>query len=239
MYAAETNNGFPLLIFVLIAVAAVAAIAWGFYASAKRRKELAAWAAQRGLSFDPAKRAGFAEGLGFPEFEKGENRYAYNLCEGRWPGGRGVSCFDFHYETYSTDKDGNRETHHHHFSAALVQSELPLKPLAIRPEGLFDRVAEFFGADDIDFESAEFSRKFHVTSPDRRWAFDVIHTRAMAFLLDQPGWSVQMAGSVVAVFQSGRVLGAGDFERAVSVATGLLDLFPPYLREQLAGGTAP
>jgi hypothetical protein len=223
---------------LLFGALVVAAIAWGVVAAAKRRKELAAWAAQKGLSFDPANRGGFAEGLGFPEFEKGENRYAYNLCEGKWADGRAVSCFDYHYETYSTDKDGKRETHHHHFSAVLVNSELPLKPLAIRPEGLFDRVAEFFGADDIDFESAEFSRKFHISSPDRRWAFDVIHTRAMAFLLDHSGWSLQMSGSLVAVFQSGRVLGAAEFEQAVAVATGLLDLFPPYLREQLSAGTA-
>ena len=46
---------------------------------------------------------------------------------------------------------------------------------------------EFFGHDDIDFESAEFSRNFYVKSSDRKWAFDILHARAMEFLLAEDG----------------------------------------------------
>ena len=49
------------------------------------------------------------------------------------------------------------------FSTIVVESDVVLEPLFIRPERLFDKVKEFVGIDDIDFESAEFSRKFGKT----------------------------------------------------------------------------
>ncbi|MCZ6810529.1 MAG: hypothetical protein O7D97_00875, partial [Planctomycetota bacterium] len=55
--------------------------------------------------------------------------------------------------------------------------------LLIRREGMFDKLAGAFGFDDIDFESAEFSKRFYVKSPDKRFAYDVIHPRMMEFLL--------------------------------------------------------
>jgi hypothetical protein len=48
---------------------------------------------------------------------------------------------------------------------------------------VFDRIAGVFGFDDIDFESEEFSRKFHVKSRDKKFAYDVCHSRMMEFLL--------------------------------------------------------
>jgi hypothetical protein len=55
--------------------------------------------------------------------------------------------------------------------------------LIIRPEHFFDRFAGVFGFDDIDFESAEFSKSFFVKSRDRRFAYDVIDARMMEFLM--------------------------------------------------------
>ena len=39
-----------------------------------------------------------------------------------------------------------------------------------------------FGSNDIDFESAEFSRRFQLTSPDGRWAHGVLNPRTMEFV---------------------------------------------------------
>jgi len=109
----------------------------------------------------------------FPNFtclQEGSNRYACNIMQGT-DAGHGVCAFDYHYETYSTDSKGNRTTYHYNFSVVIISTGLPLKPLSIRRETFFDKVGAFLGCEDINFESAEFSRAFFVKSPDRRWAF--------------------------------------------------------------------
>jgi hypothetical protein len=206
-----------------------------FYLEAKRRKELALWAQSKRLVFSAGKNYGME--ARFPELSalrQGENRYACNVMEGDWAG-RPVTAFDYHYETYSHDSKGRRQTHHYNFSTVVIGSSLPLKQLFIRPEGLFDKVAEFFGVDDIDFESAEFSRKFFVKANDRKWAYDVIHTRTMEFLLGSPRFTIQFIPMAVAAWRAS-TFSVRDFEAAAEVIRGILDRLPDYLVKQLKEG---
>ena len=219
------------LLIVMVVVVIVGAIAYGYYAAEKRRKELLNWTQAHQLTFDPTK--AYDLDNRFPQFKRlqqGANRYAHNVMQGSWKG-RDFLGFDYHYETYSTDSKGRRQTHHHHFSAVILSSDMPLKPLQIRPEGIFDKITEFFGFDDIDFESAEFSRAFHVSAQDRRWAYDVLHARAMQFLLDQPRFSLQMGEHTVIVHRS-RTFAPDEFGIAAEVVCGLLDGLPEYVVQQ-------
>lgn len=225
-------NAQPFLLFALIAAVVIAFIAIGAWQTAKRRKELMAWAQSKGLSFSAGKDHGFDER--FAEFQclkQGEDRYAYNVMDGQWAS-RPFTAFDFHYETHSRDSKGRRQTSHHHFSAAILGSPLPLKPLLIRPERLFDKITEFFGYDDIDFESAEFSRKFYVKAEDKRWAYDVIHPRAMEFLLGAPQFTIQFARDRVMAYRAS-CFSTADFENAAQTVLGLLERLPQYLVKQL------
>ena len=43
---------------------------------------------------------------------------------------------------------------------------------------LIDQAVDFNKSQDVGFEWAEFSRAFHVKSPDKRWASDVLHQEA-------------------------------------------------------------
>ena len=113
----------------------------------------------------------------------------------------------------------------------IIESAIPLKPLHLRREHLFDKVSEFFGVDDIDFESAEFSRKFYVKSPDKRWAYDVIHARMMEYLLDAPTFSIQFAGSYVIAWRSSW-FGPAEFEAGANLICGILDRLPGYVVQQ-------
>ena len=223
----------PWLIFIPFLLLIIAVAVWGAYAAAQRRKELAAWCARRGFTFSADRDRSFMERYpNFDCFRKGDqDRYAYNIMTGRW-GERPLIAFDYHYETVSTDSKGRRTTHSHHFSGVILHSALPLKPLFIRPEGFFDKVTEFFGHDDIDFESAEFSRKFYVRSPDRRWAYDVIHQRTMEFLLSQPTFTIEFDGPHALAFRGG-TFGVAEFEQAADVIAGVLDRLPDYLKKQL------
>jgi hypothetical protein len=223
------------ILFLILGLAAVAGLAiYQYYRSQQRKQELAALAARYGWLYQPGKDRGMESRFGaFSCLQKGSNRYAYNILEGKYTG-RSICGFDYHFETYSTDSKGNRQTHHHYFSAVVLDTQLPLKPLIIRPEGFFDKIGEFFGMDDIDFESDEFSRQFHVTSPDRRWAFDVIHQETMEFLLAAPRFKIELAGPRVIAYRS-NCFDPDEFEHALEVSAGIIDRLPNYLLREWKG----
>jgi hypothetical protein len=117
----------------------------------------------------------------------------------------------------------------------LINSGLPLKSLVIRPEHFFDKVTEFFGYDDIDFELNEFSRKFYVKSPDKKWAFDVIHQATMEFLLDSPKFHLELQGPYVMAYHKSSTFDIEEFSAAIAVIEGVLDRLPEYLLRELKG----
>jgi len=221
-----------IILFVLAALAIAAIIIWQIYASAQRRKELAAWAASKGLHFDPSRDYQLDER--FPTFSclrRGSGRYAFNRMSGVWQGHEFLG-FDYHYETHSTDAKGHRRTHHHHFSAVVLSSPVPLKTLFLRPEGFLDKITEFLGFDDIDFESTEFSENFYVKAPDKRWAYDVLHQRTMEFLLNSPRFSIHLDGDWGIAYRSSR-FSAEEFGAAAEVLRGIFERLPRYLTEEL------
>jgi len=220
------------LIFALMVALVIGVGIVGYLQGEKRKKELAEWAARRGFSFDPASDYDFDSRYAeFDALRQGSSRYAYNIVRGSLEG-RPICAFDYHYATHSTDSKGRRQTHHHHFSSVIVEAGMPLKPLRIRKEGFFDKIGEFIGFDDIDFESAEFSRTFHVKAADRRWAYDVLHQKAMEFLLASPHFTIE--------FQTRRVLTGGggkfsaaDFDAALEVTARLLEMIPASVVREL------
>lgn len=234
---------FFIAIVVFAIVAIILGLIWSARLKEKRRKELSGWAQVNGLKFlpDPDHSIGFRYQF-FKALQRGDNRYAYNIMQGI-PGKRLVCAFDYHYETHSRGSKGQRQTHHHHFSALVVDAALPLKPLFIRPEGLFDKVTEFVGLDDIDFESAEFSRKFFVKSPDRRWAYDVLHQKTMELMLSYPRFHLEFQGSRVMAYYDRKTFSAGEFESALRLVNGILDNLPESvvrdLKEMNTGGRQP
>lgn len=225
---------FPVIIVFGILLVVGFAI-YGIIQARARRNALATWAAQQGLRFAPDNVRGFDER--FPAFgclQQGSNRFAYNVGTGTWHQ-RQVLTFDYHYETHSTNSKGETETSHWYFSAAIVESNVPLKPLLIRPEGFFDKVKSLFGFEDINFESAEFSRKFFVSAPDRKWAYDVLHQRAMEFLLVSPVFSIAFDTRSVIAWR-GSTFKPEEFTQALTVVRGLLEGLPTYVIKQQTEG---
>jgi hypothetical protein len=219
-------------IFFLFIALIVVLVIFGAVHAERRRKELRAWARSRRMSFRA--RPDYSIDNRYPEFDcfrRGDNRYAHNIMHGTREG-RGAWAMDYHYETTSRDSDGDESTTHHHFSAILLEVDLPLRPLFIRPEGFFDKIGEFFGLDDIDFESAEFSRKFFVKSKDKRWAFDVIQQTTMEFLLASPRYTIQFGDRVIAAWNVS-TFDPADFEAAFQVVEGILDRLPESLLREM------
>jgi hypothetical protein len=219
-------SGTTVLAFLAVAML----VAVGVWFGAKRKKELAAWAAKAGLTFSSGTNRSFDNR--YPQFgclRRGHSRCAYNIATGLW-NGRPLEAFDYRYVT-GQGKD--RTTHT--FSAIILGSALPLKPLHIRSENVLDKLTEFLGADDIDFESDQFSREFHVKSPDKKWAYDVLHQRTMEFLLSRPKFSIEFDTESVICWRNRR-FDVRTRESAIGVVEGILDRLPEYVvREQGRG----
>ena len=223
-----------ILLIALFLVLIIGGAIYGHYRSEQRKQALAEFARQHGWQFSPdTQRDVESRYAAFSCLQQGSDRYAYNIFEGQ-AAERDICGFDYHYATHSTDSKGRRTTHHHYFSAIVVEVPLDLKPLVIRPEGFFDKITELLGFDDIDFELAEFSRKFCVKADDRRWAYDIIQQSTMEFLLHAPQFTIQLAGHHVMAYRA-QLFDPADFEQALEVIGGVVDRLPGYLIRELKG----
>jgi hypothetical protein len=214
----------PLLILGIIGLGVYA-----YQADKKRREAMAAWARARGWRLRPGKVQGLEHDYpALKVFKRGHSRSAKNTITGEYEG-RPVRLMDYHYVT---GHGKNRSTHN--IGVVIMQTEFPVIPLHIRRENPFDKVGEFLGKDDIDFESAEFSRKFYVTSHDRKWAYDVIHQGAMDYLLGSPSYDIAFGFQEIAITKRGH-FAPDKYDEALALAHGLYRLIPDYVVQQMKG----
>lgn len=132
----------------------------------------------------------------FEDFQSGHSRGATWIRHGKVSvhGIRGEMVFgDYHYKvTSGSGKNQTTTTYQFSFLLWVPIMELP-ESLALRQENFLDRIGEWVGVDDIDFESSEFSRKFHIKCSDKRAAVDLFDPRMMEWMLEEtpPGMSVR------------------------------------------------
>ncbi|MEW6307318.1 MAG: hypothetical protein AB1705_28015 [Verrucomicrobiota bacterium] len=216
------------LIFIAVVVFAIICGIFAWQAEKKRREELAALAAQLGLRYSRERDHNLAVRFGFlNKLAQGANRYAFNILSGQHQD-HNVTIFDYHYETYSRNSKGHRQTHHHYLGCLILTLDRDFPELTITEEGLFSKIAQFVGYDDIDFESAEFSKQFCVRSADKKFAYDVCHTRMMEYLLANPDLNVEIDVDCLAII-FGRRLEIHDIPRNLERLLAIRKLMPEYL----------
>lgn len=217
-----------ILILVLVIGGFVALAIFAAMAGKRRREELAALALRLGLNYQAERDATLADRLKFLNaLAQGSNRYAYNILSGRYQT-REVLLFDYHYETHSTDSKGHRQTDHHHFSCFVLTLPQSFPELRITREGFLSKVAQVFGYDDIDFESAEFSRAFCVRSKDKKFAYDVCNAQLMEYLLANRDLSVELEDRALAL-AFGSCLTAPAIEFNLQRLLAIRSHLPEYL----------
>ncbi len=218
---------FGILILVIFAAVVIALGIYAHLAERKRQEALAATAAGLGLTFRPDRDRGLAAAFQWlGALANGTNRYAYNILRGQWRGHPAI-VFDYHYQvTRNTGKSSS--TTHYHLSVFALTLPVSFPELRIVPEEFGSKVAQAFGWEDIDFESAEFSGAFTVRSKDRRFAYDVCHPRMMEFLLNHRDLRIEIEGDTLATWSSGR-LRPETLEPALDRIAGLRGLLPNYL----------
>jgi hypothetical protein len=227
---------FPVLAIVAFIVVFALLAYHSHLQNQKRLAELTSLAQQIGWRFDPESDYDFdGQYSQFSAFCRGSRRYAYNTLTGAiqigdesWPARMG----DYHYQTTSSDGKRTR-THHHYFSYLLVQLPYPSLPdLRLRREGLFDKLASSFGFDDIDFESAEFSKRFHVKSSDKKFAYDVVHPAMMEFLLASNAPAVEIERSDLCLSDES-IWTPAEYREQLVWTERFLKLWPTHLVAEL------
>lgn len=219
------------ILFVLGVIAVIGFGAYFSWLSAKRRREgMVAVASKLGLRFDPTKRYDLAKRYGFLDaLRKGSRRYAFNILTGTYEGHE-VEAFDYHYETHSTDSKGRRQTHHHYFSFFVLTLPAAFPELKIGREGIFSKIAQALGHNDIDFESHDFSRRFCVRSKDKKFAYDFCNAQMIEYLMTGDGFSIEVEGASLAMAFTKR-LDPSQLQASLDRLIRIRGLMPDYLFE--------
>jgi hypothetical protein len=228
-----------VLLFVTVAGLIALGVWYGYHLEAKRREALLALGQALGLTFRAGPDRDFDGLHPHSPFRTGRDRRAFNLLEGattidgeRFP----VTLGDYRY---SEQQGKQRVTRR--FSFALFRLPYPAVPdLGIRREHLGDKIMGAIGLDDIDFESEEFSRRFHVKSPDKRFAYAVVDPRMMEFLLGgTPPAILLHQGECLLTVSVHRRWDVEAFRRHFDWACEFFRRWPEHLRRELAERRPP
>ncbi|MHC4325617.1 MAG: hypothetical protein ACYSUX_15225 [Planctomycetota bacterium] len=212
----------PLVIVGFVAIFIVVLVL-GYISALKRREAMAAVAAKLGMQFMPHKDRYMPKRYRFlNKLRQGSGRYAFNILSGSYQGHE-VILFDYHYKTGS-----GKNTHHHYLSFFILHLQIPFPELIIAPEGIFSKIAQAVGYDDIDFESHEFSRKFCVRSPNKKFAYDVCNARMIEYLLSNTDLSIEIENNAMAISFNSR-LAPERIEPNLNRLITVRSLLPDYL----------
>jgi hypothetical protein len=122
------------------------------------------------------------------------------------------------------------------FSYLIVQLPVPSTPeLIVRREGVKDRLVTTVLPAQVDLESAEFNRRFFVRAGSKKFAFAVLHPRAMEFLMRSRPPMVEIRSGWMCLTNGSRRWKPAEFLAQVAWAEKFLALWPEYLFEALGG----
>jgi len=231
-FIAEMGNQAPvgfILIFVLVLAVIIGVAVLQHHFAKKRREAIRQVAEKLGLRFHPEKNYRAGQQLKFLDAIRGHNRYGFNIMDGQY-GGFPVSALDFHYETRSTDSKGKRRTTHHYLSIFICCLPRSFAELRIHREGFLDKLVDTIGFNDIDFESAEFSRQFSVRSKDKKFAYDFVNVQMMDYLLRNTDLAIEVEGKMLCIYFKRR-LDPAMLEPQLKRLVALREHMPKYLFE--------
>lgn len=229
-----------IVILIVLVVALIGAAMYMAHRAAKKRREaLAALAGELGWQFDSSRDTRHDnEYAHFEVFRRGHSRAAYNTLQGSTEiddRSFRAKMGDFTYKvTHHTGK--GTQTRTYRFSYLILHLPFAGVPdLLIRREGVFDKLAGVLGFDDIDFESAEFSRKFYVKGSDKRFAYDVVHPRMMEFLLASQPPVIDIEQGRCCITDGRTKWQPQEFRSMLEWAREFFDRWPDHLTSQLQG----
>jgi hypothetical protein len=236
-----------LIVLAVIVVIALIAVAASVHAQRERERKatLLQWAAHEGFIYhddDPWNLD--ARFRGVRDIGRGHSRYAFEVLAREMPAPAFI--FRYHFRTTETrtvtrtDSRGNTYTttetyeQDHWRRYLIVELNASFPSLAIRREGLFDKLAALVGFDDINFESEAFSRRYHCKSDRRDFAYAVIHPQMMQWLMDQP-FTAELADHLFIMDLSSTGHDAATCAAAWEAARGFINRIPSFVWQDYGG----
>ncbi len=193
------------------------------FAQDQRVSALKNWAMGQGFSFERATDHGVAESFSdLQSLAQGTKQYATDLIAGVWEGFEFLG-FDYHYQTVVPTPDGRRRVDVHHFSAVVMVSDVPLRPLLICPKDFAPHAPALYA--EIPIEHSEFARGFSVQGPDSSWAHEVLQPKMIEFLLNSPRYVVEFGKKHMIAYRSG-FFEEMHFGAAADLLSGILKRLP-------------
>lgn len=174
----------------------------------------------------------------FDYFSKGHSQECENTVEGAieihgFP--HHLKMGDYLYKETDSDEDGTSTTTYRFSYLCLHLPYLHVPDLFIRRETMTDKLGAAVGFDDINFESADFSRTFHVSASDKRFAYDVITPTMMEFLLRAPDVGVELRSGILCFVSDMRRWKAEEFMPRVNWASHFIGLWPEHVIQSYTG----
>ncbi len=210
-----------------------------------RRREFDRWASAGGFHYNGSRAWNVAERFPGLRLPFGRESCAFpHVFAGEFAGldGRRRSAW-WGELTYAVGSADRIRTVSEAF-VVLDLGPLDLPPIEIRPAETGDSLAAAMGLEGLRLESVEFGKRFHVTSADKRGAWDLLDARLMRRLLDAPpGLALATGGPWVAVLRlvgvsappafpfvgPGKGVSIADLEAIRDEARQLLAAFPRTL----------
>jgi hypothetical protein len=205
----------------LLAIIA-AAIYYSYLMEKKRVEDLKKVAAELAFEFEPKGNAGFLQSLGsFHLFAQGHSRVLSNLMRGRTLDLE-VAIFDYRYTTGS----GKHKHIWNHSVVSFRFAGTPLPVFSLRPENMGHKIGQWFGSQDIDFEThPRFSRSYLLRGTDEAAVRSVFNKAVLDFFEAKPGLCTEGAGNTLLFYRERKRMKPEEIRGLMEEGFGVLGLF--------------
>jgi hypothetical protein len=212
------------LIWIAVALLAVAVVAWRFGRRRDRQRRLMLLCERASLEFSALDPFPDTLWLPFRLFGQGPARGTENVV---WndDDGDDARAFDFWFEER---KNEDSIPVVRRFSCALVVLPFACRRLEVAPHGISGEVRELIEGDDLELELEEFNRRFDVHAEDRRFAVTFLDQRMMrAMMALPPGVSMLVNEDRMLLIAS--LLPAGEVLLLLEAARAMRRHVPPVV----------
>jgi hypothetical protein len=210
--------GAVIILMVVIAVLSIRA-------ERKRTEGLQKVAGEMGFEFTAEPHEKFLGCYpGFHLFSQGSDREIRNLLRGK-AGGLEVSIFDYSYVT----SGGNSRKTWRQTVLAFEIDDVNLPGFSLRPEVWLDKVGQWLGYKDINFESyPKFSKMYLLRSGEKEEDVRALFTdRVLEYYEEHPNVCTEGCGGRLVYYRANQRLNAADVRPFLEEGFEVLALFRP------------
>jgi hypothetical protein len=210
--------------FVLFGVVFVGVWYFGRLKHKKKIAEFTAYAAQRGWRYTERDHSLVDRFRGQP-FGTGNNRRAQHVLRGRHRE-RDALAFEYSYRV----PKGDNKSETYQFTVVALATPTARPTLEVTREGLGRKLLGFVGIRDLQLESEEFNKTFHIRTDDEKFAYDILNPKMMEWMLSGPALDLpfRFEGGHLLVWQPDRIE-TSTVDNLLGFAGEVLDRTPSFV----------